>query len=150
MATKSTSKNTPKKESKNKPEPEIKKSSIKKIDNKIDKKKTNSKLVIKKTKSRRKPLKAEAYKMQSFKDAWKEGASTLLDRGRQRGFVTYNEILHLIPDIEKDIESLEILYEELGNHSIRIQDNVELLSVSTDKQQKDAEKEVELNSLPFD
>ncbi len=112
--------------------------------------KKSASTLMKSPKSRRKPLKAESYKMQSFKRSWKEGANTLIERGKQRGFVTYNEILHLIPDIEKDIRSLESLYVELGNHSIRIQDNVDLISVSSDKQQKDSEKEVELNNLPFD
>ena len=42
------------------------------------------------------------------------------------------------------------MYEELGNHSIRIQDNVDLINIASDKQQKDSEKEIELNDLPFD
>lgn len=116
---------------------------------------TFSKTVAKKDKSaalwsRRKPLRAESYKMSSFKKAWEEGVAVLIERGRQRGFVTYNEILRLIPNIEKDIDSLEKLYEELGNHNIRIQETVDLLTPATNQQRQDAEKDLELSSLPFD
>ena len=101
-------------------------------------------------KSRRKPLKAEKYQVFDFKKLWREGVSKLIDRGEQRGFVTYNEILHFIPDVEKDITNLEQLYEELANHNIRIIEHTDLLTPLTEQQKQESEKGVELSNLPFD
>lgn len=100
--------------------------------------------------SRRKPLKAEEYRDFEFKKSWQHGVSVLLERGESRGFVTYNEMLHLIPEIERDITSLERLYEELGNHNIRIQETTDLLRPRTAEQKQESEKEAELSSLSFD
>jgi len=100
--------------------------------------------------SRRKPLKAEEYRDFQFKKSWQHGVTTLLERGESRGFVTYNEMLHLIPEIERDITSLERLYEELGNHNIKIQETTDLLRPRTAEQKQEAEKETELSSLSFD
>lgn len=44
----------------------------------------------------------------------------LLRRGRERGFVTYNEIEHLVPDIEHDIEALENLYEDITQENVSV------------------------------
>ncbi len=103
-----------------------------------------------KPRSRRKPLKAESYHGFDFKKEWVEGVSKIVYRGSQRGFVTYNEILRLIPDIENDIVSLEKLYEELGNNNIKVQEQKDFLIIAGDKQKKEAEKEMELSALPFD
>jgi RNA polymerase primary sigma factor len=100
--------------------------------------------------SRRKPLKAEEYRDFEFKKPWQHGVAVLLERGESRGFVTYNEMLHLIPEIEKDITSLERLYDELGNHNIKIQETTDLLRPRTAEQKQEAEKESELSSLSFD
>ncbi|MEX0916820.1 MAG: sigma-70 family RNA polymerase sigma factor, partial [Candidatus Spechtbacterales bacterium] len=100
--------------------------------------------------SRRKPLKAEEYRDFEFKRSWQQGVSVLLERGISRGFVTYNEMLRLIPEIEKDITSLERLYEELGNHNIKVQETTDLLRPRTAEQKQEAEKETELRSLSFD
>lgn len=44
----------------------------------------------------------------------------LIDKGKQRGFITETEILHSIPNIEKDIDGLEKLYERLEASSINV------------------------------
>ncbi|MEX2145085.1 MAG: sigma-70 family RNA polymerase sigma factor [Candidatus Spechtbacterales bacterium] len=100
--------------------------------------------------TRRKPLRAEEYAPHEFRRSWKEGVDTLLERGVQRGFVTYNEILHFIPNAEKDIESLEKLYEELGNNSIKIKESQDLLEEESDLDIEKKFKNVDLNTLPFD
>lgn len=101
-------------------------------------------------KSRRKPLKAEKYQVFDFKKLWREGVNKLIDRGEQRGFVTYNEILHFIPQVEKDIGNLEQLYKELANHNIRIVEYTDLLTPPTEQQKQESEKGIELSNLPFD
>ena len=44
----------------------------------------------------------------------------IIEKGRQRGFVTHAEILSMFPNIEKDITGLENLYERLEGLSINI------------------------------
>lgn len=49
-----------------------------------------------------------------------EKAEKMLARGRQRGYVTYDEILKEFPAIEKDVFFLEDLYERLAKASIDV------------------------------
>ncbi|MGB9743571.1 MAG: sigma-70 family RNA polymerase sigma factor [Minisyncoccales bacterium] len=53
----------------------------------------------------------------------------LIQKGRQRGFVTYSEILYYFPAVEKDIEGLDYLYEQLEKQGIRIEEPRELISL---------------------
>jgi RNA polymerase primary sigma factor len=46
----------------------------------------------------------------------------LIEKGRHRGFITESEILHTFPNIEKDIEGLERLYERLEAANISVID----------------------------
>ncbi len=54
-------------------------------------------------------------------------AGTLLKKGKDRGFVTYNEILKEFPNIEDDILFLDELYEKLNEAGIDILEGGELL-----------------------
>ena len=58
----------------------------------------------------------------------------LMVRGKQRGFVTEDEIIHILPDIEQDLDSLENLYEQLETSGIRIVGSEEMLKVGEDKE----------------
>jgi RNA polymerase primary sigma factor len=57
----------------------------------------------------------------------------LIRRGKQRGFITEDEIIHLIPNVETEIDKLEELYEKMENSGIRIVDSDEMLKLETDK-----------------
>jgi len=78
----------------------------------------------------------------------------LINRGKTRGFVTEEEIIHIIPDIENDIEQLEMLYDELERKNIRVESAVDIITVSEEKEdegkksKKQAEKE--MNDLSLD
>jgi len=52
---------------------------------------------------------------------------TLVARGKQKGFVTDTEIMHVIPQIERDIEGLEKLYKILEAANIKVVDSVEFI-----------------------
>ncbi len=56
-----------------------------------------------------------------------EKVKTIFTRGRQRGFVTFSEILHFFPNIEKDIKGLETLLDELDRRGIEIKESYEIL-----------------------
>lgn len=93
----------------------------------------------KEKKSKRKPsvavTESEAKKQDQVTD--------LVERSRQRGFITEDEILHAYPDAERDIEKLEELYEKLNNFSIKVVSSDEMLKMETDKISENMEKEKE-------
>ncbi len=62
----------------------------------------------------------------------------LMERGKQRGFVTEDEIINIMPQIEEHLEHLEDLYNKLDELGIRIVDSDEILqnTASPDKQDK--------------
>jgi RNA polymerase primary sigma factor len=47
-------------------------------------------------------------------------AAELMILGRQRGYVTYDELLRSFPEIEKDIEFLDVLYERFATAGIDV------------------------------
>lgn len=81
---------------------------------------------------------------------WDTGLRTLLSRGRQRGFVTYGEILSLIPNAEQDVEGLEKVYDSLAAANINISESNELLREPTKEEVAKTEKELDLGNLKFD
>lgn len=60
----------------------------------------------------------------------------LMGRGRQRGFVTEDEIMHAMPDIEKDLGGLEAFYEGLEAFGIDIVNSDDILQVDMETEQK--------------
>lgn len=65
----------------------------------------------------------------------------LLARGKQRGFVTEDEIIHILPEVEKDIDHLENLYEKLETTGIKILNSEEgMLRIDTNREAEEYEK----------
>lgn len=62
--------------------------------------------------------------------------SELIEKARPRGFVTYSEILYQFPDIEKDVEGLEYLYEKLEEGGIRVEEVKEYLDIEEPEKKK--------------
>ena len=59
-------------------------------------------------------------------------AEALMVRGRERGFVTYDEILKAFPTVEEDVVFLEELYEKLSSASIDVLEGGGMLDMSVD------------------
>ncbi len=79
-----------------------------------------------------KPIKAE--KVAPIKRTKKEQelhvkAEKLILKGRERGFVTYDEILKEFPNIETDITFLDQLYEKFGTASIDVLEGGGILNI---------------------
>ncbi len=53
----------------------------------------------------------------------------LMRRGKQRGFVTEDEIIHIMPDVEKHLEHLDDLYMRFDELGIRIVNSDDILHV---------------------
>jgi len=97
-------------------------------------KKTTKKLVSKKKVVSKK--KSDEVKI-SKKDAFpQEKIDLLFSKGRLRGFVTMSEILYYFPYIEKDIDKLEEICDDLMALDIEIKEKKDFLEVSSDKNKK--------------
>ena len=63
-------------------------------------------------------------------------AETLMVRGRQRGFVTYDEILKAFPNIETDVMFLEELYEKFSTAHIDVLEGGGMLNMEEEAPEK--------------
>ena len=92
--------------------------------------KTAVKAVVKPTK------KVEVVKPISLKPfgdvKYDKKAEKLMHKGKERGFVTYDEILKEFPTIEEDIDFLDYLYQKLQGANIDILESGGLLDVQTE------------------
>ena len=118
--------------------PIVRKKSVKKMTKRAvaKKKKPVAKKKIKAQAKKKIPLSKE--RAQEKQDALTE----LIARGKQRGFVTEDEIIHILPDIEQDIDQLESLYEHLETHGVRIMGSEEMLKLETFKEEKETAKKI--------
>ena len=62
-----------------------------------------------------------------------DAVDELMLRGKQRGFVTEDEIIHILPEVEQDLDNLENLYEKMEVAGIRVVGSDEMLKIETDK-----------------
>ena len=119
-------KKTNKKHTNKKKKPTAKKKKKKKVSKKSNKK--NKKL----NKPKGKPkLKGKLLIKKKVNDALK--VEHLVTRGKERGFVTYDEILKEFPTIETDIMFLDELYEKLNTIGIDILEGGGLLEMPEEK-----------------
>ena len=63
-------------------------------------------------------------------------SDSLIEKGRKRGFVTYDEILKTFPDIENNILSLDELYEKLSVSEIDVLEGGNLLNLDEELNNK--------------
>ncbi|PIP26281.1 MAG: RNA polymerase sigma factor RpoD [Candidatus Moranbacteria bacterium CG_4_9_14_3_um_filter_40_7] len=64
----------------------------------------------------------------------------LIARGRQRGFITEDEIMHAIPNVEQNIKELENLYEKLEAIGVNVMSSGDIIKLETDKISHDLEE----------
>ncbi|HUD04304.1 MAG TPA: sigma-70 family RNA polymerase sigma factor [Candidatus Paceibacterota bacterium] len=84
-------------------------------------KKTNKKKTKAVKKKVAKPVKsAKSIKIAKKNQDQNRKAARLLEKGKERGYVTYNEILKEFPTIEDDVMYLETLYEKLQTAGIDV------------------------------
>jgi len=121
----------------------IKKKIVKKI-KKVSKKAKPKKLKkSKKVGKKAKKVKVKIKKL-SYAEKKAEGlahlATGLIEKGRKRGFITYDEILKTFPDIENNILFLDELYEKFATASIDVLEGGNLLNLDIDLNDKDLNK----------
>lgn len=122
------------------------KNKIKKLHRKVKKvKKTKkikkvkkSKIKVKKVKNTGKALKLTAGEKKI--EMLTRISGELIEKGRKRGFITYDEILKTFPDIENNILFLDELYEKFGVAGIDVLEGGNLLNLDNDLTDKDLNK----------
>ncbi|HEV8677477.1 MAG TPA: sigma-70 family RNA polymerase sigma factor, partial [Candidatus Paceibacterota bacterium] len=75
-------------------------------------------------------------KLQKKADEQNKKAEALMASGRQRGFVTYDEILKAFPTIESDVMFLEELYERFASAKIDVLESGGMLDISDESLEK--------------
>lgn len=91
-----------------------------------------------KKKAVKKAVKAAQVSPKAQKKAEEMGkkAEGLMVRGRQRGFVTYDEILKSFPNVEEDVMFLEELYEKFSTAGIDVLEGGGLLEIAEEPVEK--------------
>lgn len=108
--------------------------------NKTTKKKTTKKKSPQnKTTKKRSPQK-KGEPVQKKKMNVADSIKELLRRGKQRGFLTEDEVVHSLPEIEKNIEDLEDFYAQIDENGIQIINSDELLNIETKKAAEEEKK----------
>ena len=114
-----------------------------------NKKLNKKKKVAPKTKSKKsttkkaKILKKSLKRLSSSEKKMESLANTsneLIEKGRKRGFITYDEILKTFPDIENNILFLDELYEKFAVAGIDVLEGGNLLNLNNDLTDKDLNK----------
>src|SRR3989344_7454447 len=77
-----------------------------------------------------------------------EKVAELIEKGKQRGFVTYSEIIYQFPDAENDLEGLDALYQKFELSGLAVQEVREYLNLGRTKEQ-DMREQVE-REAPLD
>ena len=98
-----------------------------KVNKKPAKTTSNKSKVVKKlgNKTSKSGAKKAALNEQQLKD--------LIDRGRERGYVTDTEVLHYFPHVEEDVTFLEQIYDSLDKANIKVIETSQLIDVPSDK-----------------
>jgi RNA polymerase primary sigma factor len=134
-----------------------KKKKTKKIKKKVGKKKARKRIKKKPKKFKSPPsIRRKARKREKKKKARRrkvlvtpEKIEVLVQKGGSRGFVTFSEILSVFPEIEKDLQGLETLYNELERRGIEVKESGEFLEIKEegDKEKLKAAAEVRLDPV---
>ena len=125
---------------------------IKKGKKKVIKKKIK-KVLREKTKKTKKIVKSKKKFIKKLSTAEKKAealmhlADELIEKGRKRGFITYDEILKTFPDIENNILFLDELYEKFSVAGIDVLEGGNLLNLDNDVGGKDLNKSAMHDSI---
>jgi RNA polymerase primary sigma factor len=71
----------------------------------------------------------------------------LIERGKERGYVTDTEVLHYFPKIEQDVDFLDDIYKRLDEKSIKVIETTQLIDVP---KEEISEKELREATSGFD
>lgn len=131
-----------KKSNKNSVKKKVKRDAFKTAKKALKNKVKKTAKTIKKIASKKPAKKEEKKKIKSSEKAeeFNRFAGELVEKGKKRGFVTYDEILKTFPDIENNIFYLDELYEKFAVAGIDVLEGGNLLNLDGDANDKDLNK----------
>ncbi len=106
--------------------------------------KKTKKKIAKKTKKTTNVKKQKSKKRTSKKKTKESPLDELLLQAKQRGFVTEDEIIHVMPQVEKNVDLLEQFYEDVADFDIKIVASDSILNVAKEAQSKNKKKKAEI------
>ena len=126
----------------------MKKTKTKKVIKKVIKKtpKPAKKVIKKVVKKIPKPIKKLTVAQKKTEDLEKK-ANELIEKGRKRGFITYDELLKTFPDIENNILFLDELYDKFNTAGIDVLEGGNLLDLDALEKDKDLNKSAMHDSI---
>jgi RNA polymerase primary sigma factor len=111
---------------------------LKKAKKSNKKQKASKKIKVKKTP--KKVAKKTLSKKDSKRESFDKLAEILIEKGRKRRFITYDEILKTFPNVENNVLFLDELYEKLAVAGIDVLEGGNLLDLDVDSADKDLNK----------
>jgi RNA polymerase primary sigma factor len=111
------------------------KKTVKKAVKKVVKKKAIKKAPVKKAVKPEKVAKLPTKKLTAGErkaEEFEKRSDELIEKGKKRGFITYDEILKTFPDIENNILFLDELYEKFGVAGIDVLEGGNLLNLDNE------------------
>ncbi|MFA5773412.1 MAG: sigma-70 family RNA polymerase sigma factor [Candidatus Paceibacterota bacterium] len=94
--------------------------------------KVNKKTKIKKKKSNLVKSTSKQSSIEKKLIELEEKSNSIIEKGKKRGFITYDEIIKIFPDIENNIIFLDELYEKLSVSGVDVLEGGNLLDVNSD------------------
>jgi RNA polymerase primary sigma factor len=99
-------------------------------------KKSAKKTKTVKAKKAPKPVKVAPVKLNKKAQEFQKKTDVLIAKGRERGFVTYDEILKQFPNIENDISYLDELYDKFQTAGIDVLEGGGMLNIEPEPEVK--------------
>lgn len=118
----------------------------KKLVKKSVKKPVKAKKPAKKILPKKEPVKKLSASERKAEELEKK-AQDLINKGKKRGFITYDEILKAFPDIENNIMFLDELYEKFSVAGIDVLEGGNLLDLDVNANDKDLMKSGQYDSI---
>src|SRR3989344_9506583 len=113
---------------------------------------TQKKLAKKAAQLAKKAAKPPKKTMSKERRALENKLNSLLNKGRDRGFITFDEILRVFHEIENNVDFLEEVYDRMGEIGVDILESGGLLEVASDEEPMPGASKKYLNtkSYPYD
>src|SRR3989344_3524030 len=100
---------------------------------KKSKKPARKKVVVKKTKHKKSVVSVKPTRAQLKEEFSENKVQEIIKKGKERGFITYSEIISVFPHIERNIVFLEDLYSRFEQAGVDVLESKELLELEEKK-----------------
>src|SRR3989344_7142529 len=96
------------------------------------------------------PVKLVSTKAKKIREVNEKALVELVERGKDRGYVTDTEVLHYFPNIEDDVAFLDQIYPRLDQAGMKVVETNQLISVPKDKEEISEKELREATNVNFE